>query len=90
MTIHFKAAAGVELSKTGVTRQLLWQEYLAHHPDGYSYSRYCHHLNQYLKNRDLSMHLEYQASDSKEFYRYVLWSQAYQDLQTEKMFAKLA
>lgn len=62
VTNHFNTA-GAELSKTGVTRQLLWQEYLSLHPDGYSYSRYCHHLNQYLKNRDLSMHLEYQASD---------------------------
>lgn len=62
VTMHF-STAGDELSKTGVTRQLLWQEYLAQHPDGYSYSRYCYHLNQYLKNRDLSMHLEYQPGD---------------------------
>ena len=62
VTTHF-SMTGTELLKTGVTRQLLWQEYLAQHPDGYSYSRYCHHLNQYLKNRDLSMHLEYQPSD---------------------------
>lgn len=62
VTAHF-STSGAELSKTGVTRQLLWQEYLIQHPDGYSYSRYCHHLNQYLKNRDLSMHLEYAAAD---------------------------
>src|SRR5690606_3388054 len=62
VTAHF-GTAGAELSKTGVTRQLLWQEYLSQHPDGYSYSRYCHHLSQYLKNRDLSMHLEYEAAD---------------------------
>lgn len=59
---HF-TTAGAELSKTGVTRQLLWQEYMAQHPDGYSYSRYCYHLSQYFKNRDLSMHLEYQCAD---------------------------
>ena len=52
-----------ELSKTGVTRQLLWQEYLSLHPDGYSYSRYCYHLKRYLKNSDVSMHLEYQPAD---------------------------
>lgn len=55
--------AGPELSKTGVTRHLLWQEYLQQHPDGYSYSRYCYHLQQFLKNRDLAMHLEYTAGD---------------------------
>lgn len=62
VTVHF-SSAGAELSKTGVTRQLLWQEYLTQNPDGYSYSRYCYHLQQYLKNRDLSMHLEYQPGD---------------------------
>lgn len=59
---HF-AVAAPELSRIGVTRELLWREYLQAHPDGYSYSRYCHHFTQYLKNRDLSMHLEYPAGD---------------------------
>ena len=54
---HFTGCQA-ELSKTGVTRQLLWQEYIAFHPDGYSYSRYCYHLKQHLKNADVSMHLE--------------------------------
>lgn len=62
LTAHFNTA-GTELSKTGVTRQLLWQEYLCEHPDGYSYSRYCYHLGRYFKNRDLSMHLEYGCGD---------------------------
>lgn len=56
--------ASSELSKTGVTRQLLHQEYIAAHPNGYSYSRYCYHLQQYLKNRDLSMHMEYCPADT--------------------------
>jgi transposase len=59
---HFKQC-GTELEKTGVTRQLLWQEYVVKHPDGYSYSRYCHHLHQYFKQADVSMHLEYTAGD---------------------------
>lgn len=62
LVIHFQYAEK-ELVKTGVTRQLLWQEYIQQHPDGYAYSHYCHHLNEFLKNRDLSMHLEYQAGD---------------------------
>ena len=48
---------------TGVTRQLLCREYITLHPDGYSYNRYCHHLYQYLKNADPSMHMEYIAAD---------------------------
>jgi transposase len=59
---HFSYAAA-ELPKTGVTRQLLWQEYLQLHPDGYAYSQYCYHLNEYLKHKEVSMHLEYQAAD---------------------------
>jgi transposase len=62
LTLHF-AACGSELLKTGVTRHLLWQEYLSLQPDGYSYSRYCYHLRQYLKKSDVSMHLEYQPGD---------------------------
>lgn len=62
LTAHF-LSVGTELSKTGVTRQLLHQEYLLNHPDGYSYSRYCYHLSEFLKNRDLSMHLEYEPGD---------------------------
>jgi transposase len=60
--LHF-SYAGTELAKTGVTRHLLWNEYLQLHPDGYGYSQYCHHLNDYLKRKEVSMHLEYQAAD---------------------------
>lgn len=59
---HF-AYAEKELHKTGVNRQMLWLEYKEQHPDGYTYSRYCHHFNIFLKHKDLSMHLEYEAGD---------------------------
>jgi transposase len=62
VTAHFNAASK-DLGNTGVTRQLLWKEYRAQHPDGYSYSRYCYHLKQYRKNQDLAMHLEYTPAD---------------------------
>jgi transposase len=52
-----------ELTGTGVTRQLLWQEYINKYPDGYSYSQYCHHLQQYLKHADRAMHMEYEPGD---------------------------
>jgi transposase len=60
---NFFSTIESELSKTGVTRQLLWQEYVSQHPDGYSYSRYCFHLKQHLKKSAVSMHLEYQPAD---------------------------
>ena len=59
---HFQSAQS-ELAKTGITRQLLWKEYLQQHPNGYGYSQYCYHLNQHLKNKDVTMHLEYNPSD---------------------------
>lgn len=59
---HFKYAEP-ELAKTGVTRLLLWNEYLQKHPQGYAYSQYCYQLNQYLKHKDLSMHLQYEVAD---------------------------
>lgn len=34
-------AACRELARRGVTLALLWQEYIAEHPDGYSYTRFC-------------------------------------------------
>ena len=35
-----------ELRKPGVTRLLLWQEYLNDFPNGYRYTRFCHFLSQ--------------------------------------------
>lgn len=45
-----------ELNRRGVTRQLLWQEYRADHPDGYSYSQFCEHLGRHLKKESAVMH----------------------------------
>ncbi len=59
---HFKYAES-ELGKTGVTRRLLWNEYLQKYPGGYAYSQYCDQFKQYLKHKDVSMHLEYNAAD---------------------------
>ena len=61
--MHFFKYASPELSKTGVTRQLLWSEYLQQHPGGYGYSQFCYHLNTYQKHSDLSMHLDYNPGD---------------------------
>ena len=53
--------AETELNKTGVTRQLLWLEYKEHHPDGYNYSQYCYYLNEFLRHKEVVMHLEHTA-----------------------------
>jgi transposase len=59
---HFRYAES-ELSKTGVTRLLLWNEHLLKNPGGYGYSQYCDQFKSYLKHKDVSMHLEYNAAD---------------------------
>jgi transposase len=50
-----------ELSRTGVTRQLLWEEYLQCHPDGYGYSQFCEHYSRYRQAlpREAVMYLEH-------------------------------
>jgi transposase len=55
---HFEQACK-ELHKTGVTKQLLWMEYLQNNPDGYQYSQYCYLFARYLKDTDPAFHWEY-------------------------------
>ncbi len=52
-----------ELKRTGVTRTLLWQEYAESTSDSYSYTQFCHHLNQYLTAQNPSMVLHHNAGD---------------------------
>lgn len=55
----FLEGADKELTKPGVTRQLLWREYLEQYPNGYGYSQFCLHLQRMLNKKDVTMHLEY-------------------------------
>ena len=51
-----------ELSKVGVTRQLLWSEYKESYPDGYSYSRFCRKMKFYRMQQQVTIRLEHQAA----------------------------
>lgn len=53
----------LELRKVGVTRELLWQEYRATHPDGYGYSQFCDHLRRHVVQRDLTLALEHNPGE---------------------------
>ncbi len=44
----------IELKKRHVTRQLLWEEYRQEFADGYGYTRFCHHLNEYIGKKDVT------------------------------------
>lgn len=52
-----------ELKKTGVTLQLLWEEYITEHPDGYSYAQLCHHFKVWRNSSELTMHIKHKAGD---------------------------
>lgn len=52
-----------ELSKTGVTRQLLWQEYFRERPDGYAYTRFCYFISRHLKKNNCVMHFEHKPGE---------------------------
>ena len=49
-----------ELGRRHVTRQLLWEEYRSECPDGYGHSQFCYHLQMYLGDSELSMHIEHE------------------------------
>jgi transposase len=52
-----------ELKRTGVTRQLLWQEYKKEYAGGYSYSQFCDLLAHHSKISESSMHFEHKAAE---------------------------
>jgi transposase len=55
-----------ELSKTGVTLKLLWNEYITQHPDGYRYAQFCFHFLEYKKRQSATMHFEHTAGEKLE------------------------
>ena len=51
-----------ELSRVGVTRYLLWEEYISENPDGFSYSRFCRKIKEYKKQLSVTLKLEHKAA----------------------------
>ena len=45
------------------TRQLLWEEYRAAHPEGYGYSRFCELYQQWRSDRDLVLRQEHRPGE---------------------------
>jgi len=53
-----------ERRRTGVTLDLLWQEYKVEHPeDGYQYSRFCDLYRRFRASLDVVMHQEHRAGE---------------------------
>lgn len=52
-----------ELKRTGVNRFVLWGEYRQRYPEGYSYSQFCFHYQQWLKTQNVSMVVPHEPGD---------------------------
>lgn len=46
------------LKKRGMIKQLLWEKYRKHHPEGYGYSQFCHHFGIFLSSGEVTMRQE--------------------------------
>lgn len=57
-----------ELSRTGVTRALLWEEYRLSHPSGFGYTQFCEYYSRYRSSlpREATMYLEHVFGDRLE------------------------
>jgi transposase len=55
-----------QLTQPGVTRLLLWQEYLEENPDGYGYTQFCEHLKNHLNVQKATMHFEHLQGEEVE------------------------
>lgn len=55
-----------ELTRIGVTRQLLWEEYRKEDPDGYGYSRFCELLSEASRARHATMRFEHLPGELTE------------------------
>lgn len=53
-----------ELKKPGCTLQVLWQEYLNKHPDGYKSTQFNYHFNRWLKKGKGSLRIDHKAGQA--------------------------
>ena len=57
------AEVHLELKRKHVTKQLLWEEYKAAHPEGYQYSAFCLHYATWAAKLQLSMRQEHRVGE---------------------------
>ena len=53
----------MELKRTGVTLQLLWEEYKQKHLEGFQYSQFCYHFLIWRNASEVWMHIKHKAGD---------------------------
>ena len=55
-----------QLTKVGVTRELLWKEYLTVYPDGYSYGQFCREIKAYKAVQNATIRLDHKAGHTMQ------------------------
>jgi len=55
-----------ELTRRGVTRQLLWEEYRKEHAEGYAYSQFCEYLRVHTQKHQAVMRFIHQAGEQMQ------------------------
>lgn len=75
-----------ELSGQGVTRQLVWQEYIDEHADGYSYSRFCELYREWAKHLKPTMRFDHKAGE-RAYIDYPGLTMSYIDPETREVRA---
>jgi transposase len=53
-----------ELGRVGVTRRLLWEEYIQAYPKGYSYRVFCRRISQYRAQQGVTIRIERKAAEN--------------------------
>ena len=51
-----------ELGRVGVTRYLLWEEYIAQYPNGFGYSTFCRRIKLFNTLKNATLKLEHKAA----------------------------
>lgn len=70
-----------ELKRTGVTRLLLWEDYMKEFPDGYKYTQFCRYFNDWKAKVNPTMHRNHKVGD-KLFVDFAGEKLSYTDKQT--------
>lgn len=52
-----------QLGRVGVTRRLLWEEYIQGYPKGYSYCIFCRKMGRYRAQQDVTIRIERKAAE---------------------------
>lgn len=51
-----------ELGRVGVSRRLLWKEYIEEYGEGYSYCIFCRKIKQYMARQNVTIRIEHKAA----------------------------